>query len=142
MCLQRGGAGTEQMERLPWLSAGAVGTVELESASSFSLLHSIYGSQVSQVLLASDDGDLSVDCQNRATFSHNAVRPKSSPAASRLETENRRKTSMQPSSSSALVQKRQLRSRPESAHIHTSITPQVRFGRRPGSSLAVSYNKL
>ena len=39
---------------LPWLSGGG-SCSELDSVSSLSLLHSIYGSQVSQVLFVSED---------------------------------------------------------------------------------------
>ena len=91
--------------RLPWLSAGGSHS-ELESASSLSLLHSIYGSQVSQVLLASDDSDTSLLAvrsdtrwaQERPTLDARSGRPKSSPAATRLEREKRKRASLRPAS--------------------------------------------
>lgn len=72
--------------------------VELESVSS-SLLHSIYGSQVSQVLLASDDSNASLlsegpraqERQGRRCY----VRPKSSPAVTRSEREKQQPLNIQ-----------------------------------------------
>ena len=105
--------------RLPWLSLGGART-ELESVSSLSLLHSIYGSQVSQVLLASEDSDPSFFNPRRAqegpVATRHSARPKSSPAICRFERDKRRHTSLQPAS--AAGQKRQLRARPATARTH------------------------
>lgn len=74
---------------LPWMSVASA-RAELESDSS-SLLRSIYGSQVSQVLLVSDDSNTSLF--NEGTWAQERtgrrfVRPKSSPALTRSEKEN------------------------------------------------------
>lgn len=89
---------------LPWMSVASA-RVELESVSS-SLLHSIYGSQVSQVLLASDDSNASLlsegpraqEWQGRRCY----VRPKSSPAVARSEREKKQplNVQLQPTSAS------------------------------------------
>ena len=107
--------------RLPWLSLGGART-ELESVSSLSLLHSIYGSQVSQILLASEDSDPSFLNPRRAqegpVATRHSARPKSSPAICRFERDKRGQTSLQPAS--AAGQKRQLRARPATARTHIS----------------------
>ena len=81
------------MARLPWLSVGS-SCSELDSSSSVSLLRSIYGSQVSRVLLASDD-DLGPqhDRWDRELPNCTIRRPKSSPAVSRIERQNPSATS-------------------------------------------------
>ena len=124
--------------RLPWLSLGGASyRTELESVSSLSVLHSIYGSQVSQVLLASEDSDSSLLNQSRgaqespvATQGHSA-RPKSSPAICRFERDKRRQTNLQPAS--AAGPKRQLRARPATARTH--ISGQGGGAGRPRSAL-------
>lgn len=57
----------------PWLSASASRS-ELDSASSLSLLHSIYGSQVSQL-------PFSEDSESSLVEAHSDLRPSSSPLA-------------------------------------------------------------
>lgn len=66
--------------RMPWLSVGASSSTDLGSASSLSLLHSIYGSQASQLPFSDSDlGPRSPLAPASATPWHQ--RPKSSPAA-------------------------------------------------------------
>lgn len=93
------------MANLPWLSVGSCS--ELDSVSSVSLLHSIYGSQVSQILLASDDGDLRVQDRPCTQEDLRYRRPKSSPAVTRLE----RQQHLRSSSGRAFS------TRPSTAHI-------------------------
>ena len=106
--------------RLPWVSTTSA-RMELESVSSLSLLHSIYGSQVSQVLFASDDSDASLLTEKpwareRPTRCQSA-RPKSSPAVTRLEGEKRKYASLRPASS---AHKQQVQARPATARVRTS----------------------
>ena len=66
--------------RMPWLAVGASSTTDLDSASSLSLLHSIYGSQASQLPFSESDlGPRSSLAPASATPWRQ--RPKSSPAA-------------------------------------------------------------
>ena len=101
----------------PWLSAGASHS-ELESVSSLSLLHSIYGSQVSQVLLASDDS-LVEDAKWTQDNATSRRRPKSSPAATRLERETLRQISSKYKTSGS-VQDYQGLVRPSTARVRPS----------------------
>ena len=66
--------------RMPWLTVGSGSTTDLDSASSLSLLHSIYGSQASQLPFSETDlGPRSPLAPASATPWRQ--RPKSSPAA-------------------------------------------------------------
>ena len=127
------GVGLEAMaSRLPWLSVGS-SLSDLESASSVSLLHSIYGSQVSQILLASDDSDVGlsrpVGGQEPVLSADRSRRPKSSPAVTRLERQQR----WMPSSDVAF------RARPATARVRSRQTSFVQGGGgRPKSALPVS----
>lgn len=116
--------------RLPWLSRGAGGSqTELESVSSHSLLHSIYGSQVSQVLLASSDSNTNL-ADSHSANDRRLIRPKSSPATSSLKRE-KRNLAVPPS-------QRQVRTRPATAYARGSGPTNV-LSRRPTSALTVSW---
>ena len=71
--------------RIPWLSVG-VSSTDLDSASSLSLLHSIYGSQASQLPFSDYDSETSFpgtrsECPQTSASVQRRQRPKSSPAA-------------------------------------------------------------
>lgn len=71
--------------QMPWLSMGASST-DLDSSSSLSLLHSIYGSQVSQLPFSESDVSITGTCSeipltNPTSATDWRKRPKSSPAA-------------------------------------------------------------
>jgi hypothetical protein len=109
------------MARLPWLSASCSRS-ELDSSSSLSLLHSIYGSQVSQVLLASDDSDFRSDDSARPdslAVARRASRPKSSPAVTRLE---RQRSDVE--TAVHVVPKQKPRARPATAGVRRSVSLQ------------------
>lgn len=81
--------------RLPWLSVGASRT-DLESTSSLSLLHSIYGSQVSQLPFSENSETSLVEVRSDLLPSaspprHRLARPKSSPAASLVAREQQKR---------------------------------------------------
>ena len=85
--------------RLAWLSVGASRT-DIDSGSSASLLHSIYGSQLSQLpfspseaCLAPTNGHAEPHQQRRALR-----RPKSSPAASYVARERQKDRAQRPAS--------------------------------------------
>ena len=99
--------------RLAWLSGGG-SCSELESVSSLSLLHSIYGSQVSHVLLASDD-----DQGERQAPQDRSGRPKSSPAAT-------------------LLQRQAAARRPATARVRSTAGSAPMAAVRPRSALPVS----
>jgi hypothetical protein len=127
------------MARLPWLSASCSRS-ELDSSSSLSLLHSIYGSQVSQVLLASDDSDFRSDDSARPdslAVARRASRPKSSPAVTRLE---RQRSDVE--TAVHVVPKQKPRARPATAGVRRSVSLQ-RGGAvgRPKSALTVGPKK-
>ena len=112
--------------KLPWLSSGGNRT-DLDSSSSLSLLHSIYGSQVSQVLQASDDSETNLFATSSESPRHvdqhfpaqcRSRRPMSSPAATRLEREKKTRPSLRPASA--------LRNRPQTARVHPRPTPAGR----------------
>ena len=110
------------MARLPWLSAGASSS-DLETGS-LSLLHSIYGSQVSQILLSSDDDMIS----GRQWTQDTRRRPRSSPAATRQERERIKLSfsQQQHAATSNLMQEQQQHARrPSTAHVRPS-TAHVR----------------
>jgi hypothetical protein len=112
------------MARLPWLSVSSKSS-ELESVSSVSLLHSIYGSQVSQILLASDDSDARLP-QRLEPTADRSRRPKSSPAVTRLER-------LQRSTPSADVA---FRARPATARVRRQASSALTAA-RPRSALPV-----
>jgi len=71
--------------RMPWLSVG-VSSTDLDSASSLSLLHSIYGSQASQLPFSDYESETSFlgtrsECPQTTASAQRRQRPKSSPAA-------------------------------------------------------------
>lgn len=119
--------------RLPWLSPSGNRT-ELESSSSLSLLHSIYGSQVSQVLQASDDSETNLfatSSESPAQVNRHfpaqcrSRRPMSSPAATRLEREKRTRPSLRPASA--------LRNRPLTAR----VLPRPTLAGRPKTAIGM-----
>lgn len=122
-------ASVETMAKLPWLS-GRPSSSDVESAS---LLYSIYGSQVSQVLLASSDVDLHHQDENWVELIHpsskSIVRPKSSPAV-RLQRQN----NSQPTADA-------VRLRPATAHFRNQSAIRRddggRAAQRPRSALTV-----
>lgn len=113
---------------LPWMSV-ANARVELESVSS-SLLHSIYGSQVSQVLLASDDSTASLLSEGPRAQERQgrrcSVRPKSSPAVTRSEREKKQPLNIQLQPTSASNSAHRL-----TRQLQRPATSRVRA--RPGS---------
>ena len=113
------------MARLPWLSVGSSSS-ELESVSSVSLLHSIYGSQVSQILLASDDSNAGLP-QRLEPTADRSRRRKSSPAVTRLERDQR----SPPAADVAF------RARPATACVRRQVS-LAQTAARPRSALPVS----
>lgn len=121
--------------KLPWLSSSGNRT-DLDSSSSLSLLHSIYGSQVSQVLQASDDSETNLFATSsespRYVNQHFPAqcrprRPMSSPAATRLEREKKTRPSLRPASA--------LRNRPQTAR--TRVHPHATPAGRPRTAIGI-----
>ena len=122
--------------RMPWLTVGSGSTTDLDSASSLSLLHSIYGSQASQLPFSETDlGPRSPLAPASATPWRQ--RPKSSPAATlAARTRDRllqpggatgRPTTARPGSSTC---------RPTTARPGTATgRPSAARSRRPASSV-------
>ena len=111
--------------RMPWLSVGAGSSTDLGSGSSLSLLHSIYGSQASQ--LPFSDSDLGPRSPlTPASATSWRQRPKSSPAAT-LAARTRSRLQPQPGGATG---------RPTTARPGTATgRPTTARSRRPVSSL-------
>ena len=116
------------MASLPWLSFGASRT-DLHEASSVSLLHSIYGSQVSQLTFSDYESETSLPgTQSEFLTGSSAVaqrrlyRPKSSPAATLAAREQQKK------------QARPGSARPRGSHVHRGRPGSAASRQRPSSA--------
>ena len=123
--------------RMPWLSVGAGSSTDLGSGSSLSLLHSIYGSQASQ--LPFSDSDLGPRSPlTPASATSWRQRPKSSPAATLAA---RTRSRLQPQPGGATGRPTTARpgtatGRPTTARPGTATgRPTTARSRRPVSSL-------
>lgn len=125
--------------RLAWLSPSAGGTRNVGSDSSVSLLQSIYGTQVSQILLAStaegghiNEADFSQECSAQ----RRSRRPKSSPvhAISSVERDRPRRIRAVLQSTSVRLQQSSYR-RPATAHavVQPTSGPRLQQSRRPAT---------
>ncbi len=111
--------------RLAWYSVGASSTQLDAGASSYSLLHSIYGSQASQLPFSDFDSDASLI----ATRSEQHVNSRISP------TPRRRLSRPKSSPASVIAAREQLRSKPtQQARPGSALNRQPTQQARPGST--------